>query len=101
MVQRTLVRGGPAEFGEKGELPKVSDGASDLVMCAEEKLLKLFIERSLSSGVDYPRAFYIVQISLMAKLTPLLKPVGLSGQPVGKLRCDLDCFILIDAMLPH
>jgi hypothetical protein len=85
MVQRTLVRGVPAEFGEKGELPEVSDGPSDLVECAEEKLPKLFIERGLSSSVEYPRAFYIVQISLTAKLVPLLKPVSLSGQPVGKL----------------
>jgi hypothetical protein len=101
MVQRTLVRGVPAEFEEKGELPEVSDGPSELVECAEEKLPKLFIERSLFSSVDYPRAFYIVQISLMAKLVPLLKSVSFSGQPVGKLRCDLDCFILTDAMLRH
>ena len=101
MVQRTLVRGAPAEFGEKAELPELSGGLSDLVECAEEKLPKLFIERSLSSSVDYARAFYIVQICLMAKLALLLKPVSLSRQPVGKLRSDLACFILIDAMLRH
>src|SRR5258708_27753303 len=55
----------------------------------------------MSSSVDYRRVFYIVQISLMAKLVPLLKPVRLSGQPVGKLRCDLGCFILINAMFRH
>jgi hypothetical protein len=52
MVQRTLVRGGPAEFGEKAELPEVSGDLSELVEYAEEKLPKLFIERSLSSRVD-------------------------------------------------
>jgi len=93
MVQRTLVRGGPAEFGERGELPEVSGGPSDLVECAEEKLPKLFIERSPSSSVDYPRAFYILQISLMAKLLPLLKPVSLSGQPVGKLEHAKDVVV--------
>jgi hypothetical protein len=51
MVQRTLVRGGPAEFGEKAELPEVSGDLSELVEYAEEKLPKLFIERSLSSRV--------------------------------------------------
>jgi len=52
MVQRALVGGVPTEFGEKAELPEVSDGPSGLVECAEEKLPKLFIERSLSSRVD-------------------------------------------------
>jgi hypothetical protein len=101
MVQRALVGGVPTEFGEKAELPEVSDGPSGLVECAEEKLPKLFIERSLSSRVDYWRAIYIVQISLTAKLVPLLKPVSLSRQPVGKLRSGLACFILVDAMLRH
>jgi hypothetical protein len=53
MFQRTLVRGVPAEFGEKAELPEVSGGLSDLVECAEDKLPKLFIERSLPSRLDY------------------------------------------------
>jgi hypothetical protein len=68
MVQRTLVRGIPAEFEKKAELPEASGGLFDLVECAEDKLPKLFIERSLPSRQDHRRAFYIVQISLMAKL---------------------------------
>jgi hypothetical protein len=81
MVQRTLVRGATAEFGEKAELPEASNGPSDLVECAEEELPKLFIERSLSSRVDYWRALYMVQIFLMIMLVPLLKPVSFRGSP--------------------
>ncbi len=101
MVQRTLVMGGLAKFEEKVELPEASGGWFDCVERAEEKLPKLFIERSLSPRVNYWRAFYIVQIFPLIKLVPLLKPVSLSRQPVGKLRCDLVCFVLIDAMLSH
>jgi hypothetical protein len=53
MVQRTLVRGAPAEFGEKAELPELSGGLSDPVECAEDKLPKFFIERSLPSRLDH------------------------------------------------
>src|SRR5258708_25333882 len=101
MVQRTLVWGEPAEFGENTEVPGGSDGWSNRVECAEEKLPNLFIERSLSSPVDYWRAFYIVQIFPLIKLVPLLKPVSLSRQPTGKLRRDLGCFLFSDAMFRH
>jgi len=57
IVQRTLVSGGPAEFAEKVEVPEVSGGWFDCVERAEDKLPKLFIERSLSPRVNYWRAF--------------------------------------------
>jgi hypothetical protein len=57
MVQRTLVSGAPAELGEKAELPEVSGGLPDFVECPEDKLPKLFIERSLPSRLDYWQRF--------------------------------------------
>ncbi|HET6932361.1 MAG TPA: hypothetical protein VFI45_18690, partial [Candidatus Acidoferrum sp.] len=49
IVQRTLGSGVPVEFAEKTELLEVSGALSDFLECAEGKLPKLFIERSLPS----------------------------------------------------
>jgi hypothetical protein len=43
MVQRTLVKGVPAGFGERGILSAVSGGQFDAFERPEEKLTNLFI----------------------------------------------------------